>query len=276
MPCACWSTRPTALSTSRSDPAARMSRLLRSKRPTPSGGRRDTTSRAPARARPMSTVSAASASSASSCVAGRRRMPRRARSSSRDRRRVDLDRRRQIEPALEPVEARGDQPADREVRVAARVRRLQLRVRRRLLHAVEDRGDADRRLAVVVAPARERARPVLRDDAVVRVEARRRQAAQRRAGARARRRGTRAPRPRADRRRPRRGSGCARRPRARSGCARRCRRRRATASARATRRARAARRRRGSSRARGPARPPRGARVRAAVEISCWPCPSSA
>ena len=85
----------------------------------------------------------------------------------------------------------------------ARVRRLQLGVRRRLLHAAEDRRHADRRLAVVVAPARERAGPVLRDDAVVRVEARRGQRRTAPGGARARRRGTRAPR--RDRRSSRRG-----------------------------------------------------------------------
>src|SRR5205823_6646052 len=64
-----------------------------------------------------------------------------------------------------------------EVGVAARVGGLQLDVRRGLLRAPEERRDADRRLTVVVAPAGERAGPVLRDDAVVGVEARRRQAA---------------------------------------------------------------------------------------------------
>src|SRR5262249_26702222 len=71
-----------------------------------------------------------------------------------------------------------EETPEREVRIARRVARLQLGVRRRLLDAAEDGGDADRRLPVVVAPTGERARPVVRDDAVVRVEAGRRQAAE--------------------------------------------------------------------------------------------------
>src|SRR5438477_11207035 len=77
----------------------------------------------------------------------------------RDRRRVDLDRLGRLDSALEAVEAGRDQPADGEVRVRARVRRLQLGVRRRLLHAREDGRDAYRRLAVIVAPPGERAGP---------------------------------------------------------------------------------------------------------------------
>src|SRR5205823_14036274 len=95
-----------------------------------------------------------------------------------DRRRVDLDRLGWLELALQAVEPGRDQAAGGEVRVAARVRRLQLDVRRGLLRAPEERRHAYRRLAVVVPPARERAGPVLRDDAVVRVEARRGQAAE--------------------------------------------------------------------------------------------------
>ena len=200
MPCAWWSTRPTALSTSGSDPAARISR------PPPS--RPSHSERRTARYDPVSTGPSARSAprrprarrAPPPASPGRRTMPRRSRSSSGDRRRIDLDRLRRLEPALEPVEPGRDQPADREVGIAARVGRLQLDVRRRLLHPGEDRRHADRRLAVVVSPARERAGPVLGDDAVVRVEARRRQAAQRRAGARGRRRGTSAPRARGGRR----------------------------------------------------------------------------
>ena len=64
--------------------------------------------------------------------------------------------------------------AEREVRVAASRREaFSSSVGRRLLHAAEQRRHPQRRLAVVVAPAGERARPVLRDDPVVGVEARR-------------------------------------------------------------------------------------------------------
>src|SRR5207248_1248939 len=89
-----------------------------------------------------------------------------------DRRGIDLDGRRRLLAAVDAVEARGNQPPDREVRVAARVCGLQLEVRRGLLGAPEERRHADGRLAVVVSPAGEGAGPELRDDAVVGVEAR--------------------------------------------------------------------------------------------------------
>ena len=54
-----------------------------------------------------------------------------------ERRRVDVDRVGKLEPALDPVEARGDDPTERQVRVAARIRRLQLDVRGRLLDPAE-------------------------------------------------------------------------------------------------------------------------------------------
>ena len=83
-----------------------------------------------------------------------------------------------LEAALDAVQPGCDQPADRQIGVAGRVGGLQLDVRRGLLHAGEHRRDPQRRLAVVDAPARERPGPVLGDDAVVGVEARRGQPAQ--------------------------------------------------------------------------------------------------
>src|SRR5581483_5055556 len=66
-----------------------------------------------------------------------------------DRRRVDGDRRGRLETALEAVEPRRDQAAEREVRVARRVAGLELDVRRRLLGAAKRRGHPHRRLTVV-------------------------------------------------------------------------------------------------------------------------------
>ena len=100
------------------------------------------------------------------------------RAGPRDGGRVDVDRRGRLEPALDPVEPGGDQPAERQVRVAAGVGGLELGVGRRLLGAGEGRRHPHRRLAVVVAPADERAGPELGHDAVVGVEARSGQAAE--------------------------------------------------------------------------------------------------
>ena len=93
MPCACWSTTAIELSTSRSDPGARIPRPPRSRPPTRSGGRPGRSARGRHRARPSSTSSAASASSASAWVAGSGVDPARRALLVRQRRRVDVDRR---------------------------------------------------------------------------------------------------------------------------------------------------------------------------------------
>ena len=135
IPCAWWSTSATSLSTSGSVPAARMPRPRRSRSPTRSGGRRGRSPRGPGPSAPVSTASAASASSASSCVAGSRRIPSAARSSSPQRGRVHLDRRR---AARARAPGRPGRPrSGRRARGTGcgRVRRLELEVGRRLLHA---------------------------------------------------------------------------------------------------------------------------------------------
>src|SRR6266540_4844038 len=88
----------------------------------------------------------------------------------RNRRGVDLHRLGGFEPALETIEAGRDHPADGEIGIRARVRRLQLHVRRRLLPAPEHRRDAHGRLPVVVAPAHVGTGPRPRDDPVVGVK----------------------------------------------------------------------------------------------------------
>ena len=276
IPCAWWSTSAIALSTSRSGPAARMPRPPRS-RPSHSErrtARYDSASTAPSA--PISTSSAASASSASSCVAGRRTIPRARALVLGDRRRVDLDRLGRLEPALEPVEPGGDQAAEREVRVAARVARLQLGVRRRLLGA-RGTATATRTGASRLSWPQQANAPAQYCGTMRWYELKLGAVSPQRPGQVLEHAGDeRAASSESPSARPRRGSGCARRPRARSGRGRRCRRSRATASARARRRGRAARRRRGSSRARAAARPRPAAPARAPVEISCWPWPSSA
>src|SRR5262249_34911525 len=86
--------------------------------------------------------------------------------------RVDLDRFRRLEPALESVEAGNEEASDGQVGVAARVGGLELGVRRGLLEPTERGRDAHGRLPVVVAPTTERAGPRLRHDPMIGVEAR--------------------------------------------------------------------------------------------------------
>ncbi len=93
-------------------------------------------------------------------------------------RRIDFDRLRRFQATLEAVQSRSDESADREVRVRTGIGGLQLRIGRCLFDSPEHRGHAHGCFAVVVPPAHERACPVLRDDAMVGVEARRGQPAE--------------------------------------------------------------------------------------------------
>ena len=166
IPCAWWSTSGTALSTSRSGPAARMPRPPRSR---PSHSERRT-------ARYDSASTGPSAPSRS-CVGGERVE------------RLLLRRRQADDPARARARPRRSSPGRPRPARAARARARARRARRRSGRRARGTGcssrrtpsarrsstpppaprntdgDAHRRLAVVVAPADERAGPVLRDDA---------------------------------------------------------------------------------------------------------------
>ena len=74
---------------------------------------------------------------------------------------VDRDRRRQLEPALDAVEAGRHHPAERDVGIGAGVGRLQLDIGRLRLMALEGRSDAQRAFAVVRTPGAVRRGPHL-------------------------------------------------------------------------------------------------------------------
>ena len=244
-------------------------------RPTRSGGRRDRSSASTGPSASVSTASAASASSASRLGRGQRRdaAPRALVLGERGR-----DRRRPARAARARARSRrGPRRSARRARGTGCSSRRRPSARRwstppRRRGTSTPRAPAPRGCR---SPSRRTRRPSTGHDAVVGVEARRGQPAQ--AGQVLEHAGDeRARAAESGRARRRRRSGCGRPPRARSARGRRCRRCRATASAPARRRAPAAWRRRGSSRAPAAARRRPAARARAAVEISCWPWPSSA
>ena len=198
---------------------------------------------------PISTASASSSSSASPAVSGKRRMPRRSRSSSLRLPGSCVDRLARVESTLDAVERRRDHAAERDVRVGARVARLELEVGRARLVVPVAARDADRRLAVLDPPGRVGGAPVVGLEPPERVDARRRQRRAARAGGRGRPRSRAGPAGQAGRGARVREAvhACGRRPRCSNGGARRCPPGRPTAWERAMRPARAARRRRGRS-----------------------------
>src|SRR5207248_8282335 len=83
---------------------------------------------------------------------------------------VDRDRRGQLEPALDAVEAGRHYPAERDVGIGAGVGRLQLDVGRLRLMALEGRSDAQRAFTVVRTPGAVRRGPHLGLQAAIRVD----------------------------------------------------------------------------------------------------------